>query len=73
MPKYSGLQSVLAASLDKYIEQGFTLQEESDNFIVLYHEGKEILRALQNSPKITAAFLQCECEAHLTMRHGVYV
>lgn len=71
MAQYTGYKSVLNGALDKYALQGFELKEEADDFIVLYYKGEEILRLNQTSPKATAAFLQCECEAHLTMCHGV--
>ena len=71
MAELKGYQSILNAALDKYAAQGFELKEEDDDFIVLYHEGEEIIRALQSSHKITAAFLQGECEAHLTNCHGI--
>jgi hypothetical protein len=71
MAQYTDYKSILNAALDKYTLQGFELKEEADDFIVLYHEGEEILRTNQNSHKLTPAFLQCECEAHITMCHGV--
>jgi hypothetical protein len=65
------LQMILDKALDKWALQGFSLKEEADDFLVLYHEGcGEILRLNQTSPRNTPAFLQCECEAHLTLKHG---
>ena len=71
MATYSNYKSVLAAALDKYAWQGFGLKEESDDFLILYHDREEILRARQNNANLTPAFIQCECESHLTMCHGV--
>ncbi len=71
MPSAKTYQSIMTATLDKYALQGFTLEQYGDDFLVLYHEGEEIRRTHQLSPLNTPAIIQCECEAHLTLRHGV--
>jgi hypothetical protein len=71
MEQYTDYKSILNEALDKYTLQDFELKENDDDYIVLYHQGEEILRINQTSLKATPAFLQCECESHLTMYHGV--
>jgi hypothetical protein len=76
MTVYGGLQSVLNGALDKYAAQGFTLVEEEDDFLVMYHrcethKNHEVFRALQGNNFWTPAQIQCECEAHLTSCHGI--
>jgi len=63
---------LLAKALDKYVAQNFKLAfENGSTMLVLYHDNEEIGRFLKCDKIINSDFIQCECEAHLTARHGV--
>lgn len=63
---------LLLKALDKYVAQGFKLAlENGSTMLVLYHENEEIGRFLKCNQIINSDFIQCECESHLTNRHGV--
>ena len=55
------LQEVLGG----YKEKGFVLCEESDDFLILYHEREEIGRFYQTNEFISKDFIQKECRLHL--------
>jgi hypothetical protein len=62
------LKNVLDKALDKYSLQGFELKEDGDDFLVLYHQDEEVARFTQLGA--IPAFIQTECEMHLSMQHG---
>jgi hypothetical protein len=55
----------LQDTLGSYKEKGFVLCEESDDFLILYHEREEIGRYYQHNEFISKDFLQKECRQHL--------
>jgi hypothetical protein len=55
------LQEVLGG----YRHKSFVLTEESDDFLVLYHERDEIGRFYQFNPFIKKEFIWEECQRHL--------
>ena len=66
------LKMILDKALDKYSLQGFELKEYDDDFLVLYHQGEEILRLNQTSHQNTPEYLQGQCEAHLFYKHSAF-
>ena len=55
------LQEVLGG----YREKDFVLCEESDDFLILYHERDEIGRYYQCDPLLKKEFIWKECQEHL--------
>lgn len=51
-----------------YAERGFDLSEPDDHFLVLSHQGAEVVRFLQSGA--TQESIQAECARHLALRHG---
>ena len=55
----------LQDTLGAYREKGFVLAEESDDFLVIYHEREEIGRYNQTGEFLSKDFIQKECRNHL--------
>jgi len=57
--KAQGLQSILNASLGDFRDFGFSLREEDDHLLHLFHNGKRIATFSQSGATIPAVHNQC--------------
>lgn len=53
-----------------FTSRGFTMGEDGDHILALYHQGEEIARFSQTSRYTTQGRLRMECAEHLVAKHG---
>jgi hypothetical protein len=63
MTQYTGTQSVLNESLGRYLSLGFSLVEDSNHDLYLYHYGILISKFI--GYEVTVAEVQEACQKHL--------
>jgi hypothetical protein len=65
--EYKGLQSVLNASLGDYHSKGFSLTQEGDHIVSLYHQDTLVGHFSQSGATIES--IRSECQDYLDKNH----
>ena len=63
MTQYTGLQSLLNATLGEYQSKGFRLMEDSDHFLRLYYQ--DSLLEVFNQTRVTIPVIHETCRRYL--------